>query len=259
MKISLIQIESNNNREDNFTKATTYIKEAMKHSPDIICLSESFLYRGADSLEHAETVDSPYIIWFQELAKAHNVNIILWSIALKADNKRVTNSSLILNRSGEIIHRYDKIYMYDVERDDLTYRESDSTQPGTELGFFTLEGVNMWVGICVDVRYPEYFRELTRLGAEIIFLPSNFRKATGLLAWDILTKARAIENQVYFCACGQTGKADNKERCGNTRIISFDGKILSNINEEEGIITADIDLDALRQFRKEFPVLRQMK
>jgi nitrilase len=100
---------------------------------------------------------------------------------------------------------------------------------------------------------------LVKRGAEIIFLPSNFRLRTGQIAWDVLTKARAIENQVYFCACDQTGGIGVLERCGNSRIISYDGKIISEIGFEEGIVTADLDLNSLRQFRKEFPVLMQVK
>ena len=90
------------------------------------------------------------------------------------------------------------MYMYDVEKDDLVYRESDSTLAGKKFGFFELENIRIGIGICVDLRYSEYFRNLTKQGAEIIFLPSAFRKITGNIAWDILTKARAIENQIYF-------------------------------------------------------------
>lgn len=113
----------------------------------------------------------------------------------------------------------------------------------------------MGVGICFDLRYPEYFRELIKQGAEIIFLPSHFRTATGELAWNVLTKARAIENQVYFCACNQTGEGN----CGNTQIISYNGEIMSNIEVNEGIITQEIDLERQRRHRKEFPVLEQIK
>lgn len=87
------------------------------------------------------------------------------------------------------------------------------------------------------------------------FLPSHFRKATGEIAWNILTRARAIENQVYFCACNQTGEGN----CGNTQVISYEGKILTNIESGEGIIAQEIDLEAQRKYRKELPVLEQMK
>jgi nitrilase len=149
--------------------------------------------------------------------------------------------------------------MYDVLRPDLTYRESDTVRPGKEFGFFELENIKMGVGICVDLRYPEYFRQLIKAGAEVIFLPSTFRQATGALAWDVLTQARALENQVYFCACDQTGGEGNKKRCGHTRIIGFDGQILAQLDRGEGIVSANLDLEAERQFREQFPVLKQIK
>jgi len=119
--------------------------------------------------------------------------------------------------------------------------------------------VKIGVGICYDLRYPEYFQALVKNGVEVIFLPSNFRKKTGFIAWDNLTIARAIENQVYFCACDQTGESGIKERCGNSRIISYDGEILKNINFDEGVISESLDLKSLRKFRKEFPVLKQVR
>lgn len=259
MRVFLIQIDSSDDKEVNFRKAQEYILEAATQKPEIICLSEDFLYRGDDKVEKAEKLSSKYINAFKNLAKTQKINLILGSIALTTETEKTTNSSLVINKQGEIIHRYDKIYMYDVERDDFTYKESDAVKLGSKIGFFKLEGVKMGVGICVDLRYPEYFRELVKLGAEIIFLPSNFRKLTGQIAWDVLTKARAIENQIYFCACGQTGGTGVKERCGYSRIISFDGNIISEITQKEGVISADLDLGALRKFRKEFPVLKQIK
>lgn len=260
MKISLIQIDSSDSKEANFQKAQKYIIEAVAKKADIVCLSENFLYRGDDREKEIENLSSRYITAFLELAKEKQVNIVLGSIILPdGRGDKSTNSCLVIDRKGEIVCRYDKQFMYDVERKDFTFHESDTIQSGKKIGFFELDGVKMGVGICVDLRYPEYFRELTKKGAEIIFLPSNFRKITGERAWDVLTTARAIENQLYFCACGQTGQTGIKERVGNSRIISFDGKIISEIGEEEGIVSADLNLETLREFRKEFPVLRQVK
>jgi len=260
MKISLIQIDSGDNKEVNFRKSQKYIIDAVAQKADVICLSENFLYRGSDKEEEMEKLPSHYVKFFQELAKTKKINIVLGTIILfTKPGVKPTNTCLIINREGEIVHSYDKQYMYDVERKDVIYRESDFVQPGKNIGFFELDGIKMGVGICIDLRYPEYFRELMKKGAEIIFLPSNFRKITGQLAWDILTKARAIENQVYFCACGQTGQSGEKARVGNSRIVSFDGNIISEIGEEEGLVSAELDLDTLREFRKEFPVLKQIK
>lgn len=260
MKISLIQMDSKDNKEENFQKAMKFLEIAVQDKANIVCLSERFLYWGDDKLEEAENQDSKYIKGFQEFAKNNNINIILGSVSLKDGNEdKTTNTSLIINRKGEIIHRYDKIYMFNVCRDNLVIKESGSTISGDSLGIFELDGVKIGIGICYDLRYPEYFQSLAKKGVEIIFLPANFRKTTGKIAWDILTQARAIENQVYFCACGQTGGIEEKERCGNSRIVSFDGEIIKNIEKDEGVITAELDLEALRKFRKEFPVLEQIK
>lgn len=252
-------MDSNNNKEGNFLKAKSFFKKALEDKPDIVCFSEMFLYWGDEKIKMAENINSEKILAFQELAKENKVNIVLGSVSLKAGIDKTTNTTLVIDRKGNIVHRYDKIYMYKVVRDDLLIDEFNTTVSGKNLGIFELDGVKMGVGICFDLRFPEYFRELTKAGAEIIFLPTSMRRTTGEIAWDVLTKARAIENQLYFCACDQTGETGLKERCGNTRIVSFDGKIIKDIAFEEGIISADLDLEKLRNFRKEFPVLEQIK
>lgn len=258
MKVSLIQMNSQDNKKENIEKAIKFMDEAVKENADIICLSEKFLYWGIG--RSAEDIDSEIIEKFKKYAKDNNVNIILGSIALKYENTdNITNTCFVINRKGEIIHRYDKIYMYTVDREDLKIDEGQDTIKGNKLGIVEIDGVKIGIGICFDLRYPEYFKTLALNGAEIMFLPSSFRKTTGAVAWEILTRARAIENQAYFCACNQTGGIAEKERCGNTKIISYDGNIISNIEKEEGIITANLDIEKLRKFRKEFPILKQIE
>lgn len=259
MKISLIQMNSGGDKENNFKKAHKFINRAAANNSDLACLPENFLYWGKENVKYAEEPESKNISAFKKLAKDNNINIILGSIALKSKIPgKITNTSLVINRNGKIIHRYEKIYMYDVIRPDFSFRESNNTVRGKSLGFFKLDGIKMGVGICVDLRYPEYFRALVKKGAEIIFLPSHFYKATGEIAWDVLTRARAIENQAYFCACGQTGVAGNRERCGKTRIVSYTGEILKELKTGEGIMSAELEMDNQRKFRKEFPVLKQI-
>ncbi len=258
MKISLIQMNSNDNKQQNIEKAFNLMDKCVEQQADIICLSEMFLYWGQGRGD--EDIDSPIIKQFKEYARNNNINIILGSLAIKVNNTdNITNTSLVINKNGEIIHRYDKIYMYTVDRDDLKIDEGADTVKGDSLGLFEIDGVKIGLGICFDLRYPEYFKALALNGAEVIFLPSSFRKSTGEIAWNVLTRARAIENQVYFCGCNQTGGIGPKERCGNTQIISYDGTIISNIDVEEGIITSQLDIEKLREFRKEFPVLKQIE
>ena len=114
MRISLIQMNSKDNKQENINKAIKFMNEAVKEKSDIICLSEKFLYWGQG--RGAESIDSKIISDFKEYAKKNNVNIILGSLAIKVgDTENITNTSLVINREGKIIHRYDKIYMYTVD------------------------------------------------------------------------------------------------------------------------------------------------
>lgn len=258
MKVALIQMNSKDNKRENVEKAIGFMDECVKQQIDIICLSEKFLYWGKG--RGAESINSEIIDVFKAYARKNHVNIILGSLAIQVgDTENITNTSLVLNRKGEVIHQYDKIYMYTVDSEDLKIDEGRDTIKGKELGIVEIEGVKVGIGICFDLRYPEYFKTLALNGVEVIFLPSSFRKSTGEIAWEVLTRARAIENQVYFCACNQTGGIKEKERCGNTQIISYDGTIMANIKEEEGIIVKELDIEKLRKFRKEFPILKQVE
>lgn len=253
MKVSLIQMESKGNREENEIKALKMLDDAIKESPDIICLSELFLSWGKDFDNIVVEIED--IKKYQEFAKSNNVNIILGSVALKSNIRRkTTNTCFVIDRKGEVVKRYDKKYMYKVNKPDFVVDETEDTIPGTEIGITELDGIRIGIGICFDLRFPEYFRELIKQGAQIIFLPSHFRKNTGEKAWDILVNARAIENQVYFCAYNQTGDG----LCGKTKIVSYNGDVVKQIEEEEGVLTAELDLDNQEMFRKEFPVLKQM-
>ena len=249
MRVSLIQTESNGTKQENEKKIFEQLDEAIKEKPDIICLSELFLSWGKDF--YGGIVKQDEIKKYQTFAKDNNVNLILGSVALESnvDNKS-TNTSFVIDRNGNIVGRYDKIHLYIANKPDFKIDERDDTIPGTQLGLFELDNIKIGVGICFDLRFPEYFRELVKNGAEIIFLPSHFNKSTGNIAWEVLTKARAIENQVYFCAVNQTGN----KLCANTKAISYDGEILKSLDDEEGVLTVDLDLEKQKIYRKEIPV-----
>ncbi len=253
MRISLIQTESNGTKQENEEKVFIQLQEAVKEKPDIICLSELFLSWGKNF--YGGTVKIEEIKKYQNFAKENNVNIILGSVALESNlPNKTTNTCFIINRNGTIVGRYDKIHLYKVNKPDFKLDEGEDTIAGISLGLFELDNIKIGVGICFDLRFPDYFRELTKNGAQIIFLPSHFRKNTGAIAWNVLTMARAIENQVYFCAVDQTGE----DLCGDTKVISYNGEVLKSLNGEEGILTIDLDLEEQRKYREEIPVLEQI-
>lgn len=254
MKVSLIQMHSSGNKEENEKKTFDRLENSLIEKPDVIVLSELFLSWGTDFDNGKVMIEE--IQKYQEFAKKNQVNLILGSVSLIRDNStKTTNTCFVIDRTGSIVSQYDKIYMYKVNRDDFTFDEHDDTIPGTSLGVAVIDGVKVGIGICFDLRYPEYFRNLVKEGVEVIFLPAHFTKKTGLLAWDTLVSARAIENQVYFCACNQTGS----NVCGKTKIVDYEGKIVKELGEEEAILTETLDLESLRNFRNQFPVLEQIK
>ncbi len=225
MKVSLIQMESKGNKVENANKALKMMEQSIEEKPDIICLSELFLSWGKDFSRGIIEIDE--IKPFQDFAQKYNVNVILGSVALK-DNK--------VNQKG------------------FTVDETEDTIAGNKLGIIKIDKIKIGIAICFDLRFPEYFRELIKQDVQIVFLPAHFRSNTGKMAWKILPEARAIENQVYFCACNQTGE----ELCGNTKIISYNGEIISKIEKEEGIISAELNINEQEKFRKMFPVLEQI-
>ncbi len=254
MKVSLIQMNSNGNKKSNEKKTMQLLNQSILTNPDVICLSELFLSWGTDFENGSVTKDEIKI--YQNFAKENKVNLILGTVALKQENSnKTTNTSFVIDRNGNIVSQYDKIYMYKVNKESFQFDELEDTVPGKDIGISTIDGVKIGIGICFDLRFPEYFRKLVMAGAQIIFLPAHFRKDTGEKAWNILIPARAIENQVYFCACNQTGKS----LCGKTKIVDYEGNTLELIEEEEGIISANLNLEAQAQFRKELPVLEQVK
>ncbi len=254
MRVGLVQTESNGTKAENEKKVFEQLNEAVLGNPDVICLSELFLSWGVDFDGGKVKLDE--IVKYQDFAEKNNVNLILGSVALESDIPgKVTNTCFVISRKGDIIGRYDKIHMYKVNKPGFRFDESDDTIAGEKLGIFEIDGVKIGIGICFDLRFPEYFRELAERGAQIIFLPSHFNKGTGSIAWEILTRARAIENQVYFCAVNQTGE----NLCADTKVISYAGEVIKSLGREEGILTMDLELGLQEQHRNEVPMLRQIK
>ena len=253
MKISLIQMNSNGTFFENKAKSFEFLNKSLQYKPDIICLSELFLAWGKDFENIKLSIAD--IKEYQEFAKSNNVNIILGSVPLKDNNiNKITNTSFVINRNGKIVGKYDKKYMYIYNGNDFQVDETLDTTKGKDLGVLEIDGIKIGIGICFDLRFPEYFRELIKNEVQIIFLPSHFRKNTGSIAWNVLPEARAIENQVYFCACNQTGDG----LIGNSKVISYDGTLISSLEESEDILNVELDLEKQNEFRKKFPVLEQI-
>jgi len=191
------------------------------------------------------------------LARGYSLCLIGGTIPLPATHQRVTNSCLVYSALGQLIGRYDKMHLFDVQLEHgETYGESEYTVPGDVP--LSIEALDTCLGItvCYDMRFPELYRDLASRGAEVFTVPSAFTVATGEAHWEVLLRARAIENLAMVIAPAQEGThVGGRKTYGHSMIVSPWGEILAQQRFGSGVILAELDLAQLRQQRDEFPAL----
>jgi len=210
--------------------------------------------QSSHKLQSNELVDA-----LASLAKQYKVTLIGGTIPLlvEAENK-FTNTCFAFDANGNALGRYDKIHLFDVHVNDSSksYNESRYTQAGNEPCLIKDQQVNIGLTVCFDVRFPVLYQALKQLGADIITVPSAFTKVTGKAHWQTLLQARAIENQVYIIAAGQEGVHENgRETWGHSMIISPWGEILSQLEQGEGLISADFHRSEVERIRTSMPLI----
>lgn len=265
MKAALIQMNSGADKAANIAQATALIEEAVRaERPDWISLPEVFDFLGgsrAQKFAAAETVlGGPASIAMRDLARRHGVFIHAGSLLEKiAGQDRLSNTTLVFDRAGEIVARYAKIHMFDITAPDgASYRESAAFMPGEAVVVYDCEGVTVGCAICYDLRFPALFQALADRGAQMIALPSAFTLQTGKDHWEVLCRARAIETQTYFCAAAQTGlhKQGDEPRAtyGHSLIIDPWGHVVARASDGLGFTAARIDLARVAKTRAMMPV-----
>ncbi len=194
-----------------------------------------------------------------ESACRHRIWLVGGSVPLSCDDPgRVRAACLIYGPDGQRHHRYDKIHLFDVDlpAGDESYRESDTIAPGREPGIVETPLATLGIAICYDVRFPEYVRLLCGRGMEILLVPAAFTATTGAAHWEILLRARAIENQCYVVAANQGGRhPGERETYGHSMIVDPWGKVLDRLERTPGICQAHLDPQHLHHVRSTFPVL----
>ncbi len=253
-------------------EAVRLIREAAKKGAQMVVLPESFALmaiKESENIELAETENDGFIQnTIKQCAIDNKVWIVAGSVPLKtnSDNK-VSAASLMFNDKGELVARYNKIHLFDVDinsnkkgsktSESESYRESDTFEAGKEVVVVDTPFGKIGMSICYDLRFPMLYREMVKQGAEIILVPSAFTHTTGEMHWEPLLKARAIENQCYVIAAAQGGFHVNGRRTyGHSIAINYLGQTQALLLKGTGVITTPIDLDALRKVRESFPVLQ---
>ncbi|MDO6444722.1 carbon-nitrogen hydrolase family protein [Colwellia sp. 1_MG-2023] len=263
VKLSAIQLTSEPNVAANLAVIEQALSALAYSDNHLVVLPECCLFFGGKDAEQlalakATYQDNALIEQLAALAKKYAVNLIAGSIPIYQPNTdKFTNSSCVFLSSGEQIAQYDKIHLFDVNVDDneKNYLESRYTQAGQNVVTANINQMKVGLTICYDLRFPELYRQLTTLGAQIITVPSAFTKVTGQAHWESLLRARAIENQVYIVAAGQQGVHENgRETWGHSMIISPWGEILASKSKGQGTISVDVCLSELSKIRSAIPV-----
>jgi predicted amidohydrolase len=191
-------------------------------------------------------------------ARDHKVTIVGGSIAERREGRdKLSNTSVVFDPDGEIASVYRKIHMYDVEVGGQVYRESESEEPGEESAPVTkVEGWKLGLTVCYDLRFPELYRLLAVEGAEVITVPAAFTLFTGKDHWELLLRARAVENQCYVVAANQWGThGDGKASYGRSMIVDPWGIVLAQAPDEDAIIVAELERARMEEVRRALPSL----
>jgi nitrilase len=262
LTVAAVQLTSGTDVAANLERCRGLIQEAASAGADLVVLPENFGFMGrrdAERLAHAESDgDGPMQVFLSEQARAAGVWLVGGTVPILADPERAHSSCLMFDPDGVRRGRYDKIHLFDVsvpDRDEQ-YRESERTAPGQSPVVVDTPWGGVALSVCYDVRFPELFRRSAGPGLTLIVLPSAFTAATGRAHWDILVRARAIENLCPLVAASQGGRHDSgRETWGHSLIVDPWGEVLAELDQEPGLAIASLDLARMRALRERFPVL----
>jgi predicted amidohydrolase len=268
MKASLIQMNVQHDKAANIRLAAELIERACElEHPDLVMLPECFVFYGGTVDLHKQAAEQcpggEAYTMMREMAKRHRVAIHGGSLN-ERDGKDVYNTTVVFDRTGKEIARYRKIHMFAITTPDgVAYDEGQIYTAGTEIVTYDFEGVRVGCTICYDLRFPEIFRRLVDAGAQVIAVPSAFTLQTGKEHWEVLLRARAIENQCYILAPGQEGvyyEADEPLfNYGHSMIVEPWGTVVARRGLGNGIVTSRLDMEEVARARRRIPLAQHRR
>lgn len=266
-RVAAIQMASGPNVRANFTEAGRLISRAVDAGADLLVLPENFAIMGMqeeDKVKVRETYGQGLIQDFlAEQARQHGIWIVGGTIPLIAkDSQHIRAACLLFDDKGEIKARYDKVHLFDVNMPESQeiYDESTTTEPGDSATVVETPFGRLGLAVCYDLRFPELFRRMSDEGAELFAIPSAFTALTGRAHWEVLVRARAIENLCYVIAAAQGGyHVNGRETHGDSMIVDPWGSVLDRLPRGSGFVISELDIDKVRNTRRNFPVLKHRK
>ncbi len=260
LRVACVQMRSTDSKADNLETAERLVARAAATGADVVLLPEKWnaigppdVFRAnAEPLDGGETVAA-----LSDWAARHGITIVGGSITERRDgHEKLSNTCVVLGTEGELVAVYRKIHLFDVEVGGQTYRESETEEPGDEVVGTEVEGWSVGLTICYDVRFPELYRILALEGAELFTVPAAFTLATGKDHWELLLRARAVENGCFVAAANAWGShSGNRATYGRSMIVDPWGVVLATAPDEDTVISAEIDRAAIQRVRESVPSL----
>jgi deaminated glutathione amidase len=260
--VALIQMQSGRQPAVNIASAAKLIREAKDRGAHYILTPEmtNIMETDRDVLFAAISPEEsdPALAELRELARTHNLWLHIGSLAIKVSPERAANRSFLIDPAGEIVARYDKIHMFDVDLPDgESYRESRNFHPGDLAIVADLPWGRLGLSICYDLRFPALYRALAEAGSSFLAAPSAFTRQTGEAHWHVLARTRAIENGCFVFAAAQGGMHENgRETFGHSLIVDPWGAVLAEDGTEPGLVMAEVDPAAVAAVRSRIPSLQ---
>jgi deaminated glutathione amidase len=260
MRAAAVQLNSTADRDRNLDAAEALVRDAAADGASFVALPERFDLRGTPE-DYERGVDFDGVTaWASELASELGIDLIAGSTSERREgHEKLANTSLHIGSNGEVKATYRKVHLFDVTVGATEYRESDSDEPGDELVVSAAaDGTPVGLSVCYDVRFPELYRILALQGAQILTVPANFTRTTGEAHWEVLLRARAVENQAFVIAPAQAGEyPPGMPAYGNSMIVDPWGEVLARApSQGETFVSADLDFNRLREVRDKLPSLQ---
>lgn len=260
---AVVQLNSTTDIDANWKTAQELIRRAASHGAKLVATPENtnFLGPPSEKVRLGESIEGTTCTRFAGLAKDLGIHLLLGSFNEKSERpERVYNTSVLFGPGGDRLAVYRKIHLFDADvADGAVHRESHSVSPGKEVVVAETPLGRMGLSICFDLRFGELYRQLGERGAEILTVPAAFLTTTGRAHWEVLLRARSIENQCFVLAPGQWGRFEDqgaKESFGHSMIVDPWGQVLAMAADGPGIAVAEIDLGRVAAVRRIIPMKR---
>lgn len=259
LAVALVQLDATDEVARNIRCAAELADQAAAGGARLVALPEYLQFRGSDDgfRASARPIPGDHTAPFVEIARARDAWILVGSLAeTSGDPDRPYNTSVLIGPDGMVAAVYRKIHLFDVAVDaGPVDKESARVSPGDRTVVTSVDGVPIGLSICYDVRFPELYRALALAGAQVLTVPANFTERTGRDHWEVLLRARAIENAAYVLAPSQIGGPPGQPAFGRSSVIDPWGTVIAQAPDAVSIVRAELDLDRVAAVRRQIPVL----